>query len=183
MPQSRRRKTRSRKKGGVPPPSHHPSKFNPTWIAASLAIVIVIALAIYFFGQSTNTPDSGNAPPGTPVTAADGTVTTPSGLQYLDLAEGSGAGAQTGQRVAVHYTGTLTSGTKFDSSYDSGRPYEFVLGRGTVIKGWEEGLLNMKVGGKRKLIIPPSLGYGARGSGKIPPNATLIFEIELVSAK
>jgi FKBP-type peptidyl-prolyl cis-trans isomerase len=108
-------------------------------------------------------------------------VTTSSGLQYIDLKVGTGASAQTGQTVTVHYTGWLENGKKFDSSVDRGQPFSFPLGAGRVIKGWDEGVQSMKVGGKRKLIIPSNLGYGARGAGGvIPPNATLIFEVELL---
>src|SRR4051812_1396788 len=97
-------------------------------------------------------------------------TTTPSGLQYSDDQEGTGAAAKAGDTVEVHYTGTLTDGTKFDSSRDRGRPFSFALGAGRVIKGWDEGVAGMKVGGKRTLVIPPHLGYGARGAGSaIPP--------------
>ena len=108
--------------------------------------------------------------------------TTPSGLTYQDVVAGTGAEATKGQQVSVHYTGWLTDGTKFDSSKDRGDPFVFSLGAGRVIKGWDEGVQGMKVGGKRKLTIPPDLGYGARGAGGvIPPNATLVFEVELLS--
>ena len=106
---------------------------------------------------------------------------TDSGLKYEDLAIGDGATATTGQQVSVHYTGWLTDGSKFDSSVDRNQPFEFALGRGMVIRGWDEGVAGMKVGGKRKLTIPPQLGYGAHGAGGvIPPNATLVFEVELL---
>jgi len=102
-------------------------------------------------------------------------------LQIDEIEVGSGAEAQSGQTVSVHYTGWLTDGTKFDSSVDRGTPFEFPLGVGMVIKGWDQGVAGMKVGGKRKLTIPPDLGYGASGAGGvIPPNATLVFEVELL---
>jgi FKBP-type peptidyl-prolyl cis-trans isomerase FkpA len=110
------------------------------------------------------------------------TVTTPSGLKYEDLQVGTGAEARAGQSVKVHYTGWLTSGAKFDSSVDRGQAFSFPLGDGRVIRGWDEGVAGMKVGGRRKLIIPPQLGYGARGAGGvIPPNAELIFQVELLA--
>ena len=109
------------------------------------------------------------------------TVTTASGLVYEEIHVGAGTEAARGQHVTVHYTGWLTDGTKFDSSKDRGDPFDFPLGAGRVIKGWDEGVQGMKVGGKRKLTIPSALGYGARGAGGvIPPNATLVFEVELL---
>ncbi|NEO11905.1 MAG: FKBP-type peptidyl-prolyl cis-trans isomerase [Moorea sp. SIO4G2] len=114
-------------------------------------------------------------------TNMDQAVTTPSGLKYIDLVEGEGATPEKGQTVVVHYTGTLEDGSKFDSSRDRNRPFSFTIGVGQVIKGWDEGVSSMKVGGRRQLIIPPDLGYGARGAGGvIPPNATLIFDVELL---
>ncbi len=111
-------------------------------------------------------------------------VTTPSGLQYEDQQEGTGAAAKKGDTVDVHYTGWLTNGTKFDSSLDRGRPFSFRLGAGQVIPGWDEGVASMKPGGKRKLTIPAKLGYGSRGAGGvIPPNADLVFEVELLKVK
>jgi FKBP-type peptidyl-prolyl cis-trans isomerase FkpA len=111
-------------------------------------------------------------------------IKTPSGLVIEDLVVGSGDAAGAGQRVSVHYTGWLTNGNKFDSSKDRGQPFMFSLGRGEVIRGWDEGVTGMKVGGKRKLTIPPDLGYGARGAGGvIPPNATLLFEVELLGVR
>ena len=111
-------------------------------------------------------------------------ITTPSGLQYEDTTGGNGEVAQAGRRVQVHYTGWLyndgVQGAKFDSSKDRGQPFEFPLGAGHVIKGWDEGVQGMAVGGTRRLVIPAALGYGARGAGGvIPPNATLLFEVDL----
>jgi FKBP-type peptidyl-prolyl cis-trans isomerase FkpA len=116
------------------------------------------------------------------------TITTPSGLQYIDTEVGTGATAAAGQEVSVHYTGWLfndsVQGGKFDSSKDRNQPFEFDLGAGMVIKGWDEGVAGMQVGGKRTLIIPAALGYGARGAGgAIPPNATLKFDVELLAVR
>jgi FKBP-type peptidyl-prolyl cis-trans isomerase len=109
------------------------------------------------------------------------TTTTPSGLRYVDLVVGAGASPKAGDQVEVHYTGWLEDGKKFDSSVDRGQPFVFPLGAGRVIKGWDEGVASMKVGGRRRLIVPPGLGYGDRGAGRvIPPGATLIFEVELL---
>lgn len=112
------------------------------------------------------------------------TITTASGLIIDDIVTGNGAEAAAGQTVTVHYTGWLTNGNKFDSSKDRDDPFEFPLGAGHVIRGWDEGVQGMKVGGTRKLTIPPDLGYGARGAGGvIPPNATLVFEVELLGTE
>ena len=114
----------------------------------------------------------------------ENTVETTSGLKYVDEVVGTGAVPKTGQKVKVHYTGWLENGTKFDSSVDRGQPFEFVIGVGQVIKGWDEGVSTMKIGGKRKLIIPSKLGYGPTGAGStIPPNATLVFNVELLGVK
>ena len=116
-------------------------------------------------------------------------MTTQSGLQIVDTKAGTGAAPQTGQTCVMHYTGWLyengAKGRKFDSSVDRGEPFEFRVGTGMVIKGWDEGVATMKVGGKRTLIIPPQLGYGTRGAGGgvIPPNATLLFEVELIAVR
>lgn len=111
-------------------------------------------------------------------------ITTDSGLKYTDLVVGDGKSPLDGQGVSVHYTGTLEDGTKFDSSVDRGKPFSFTIGIGRVIAGWDEGVKSMKVGGKRRLVIPPDLGYGARGAGGvIPPNATLIFDVELLAIR
>ena len=109
-------------------------------------------------------------------------ITTATGLKYIDEAVGSGPTPKTGKKVKVHYTGWLKDGTKFDSSVDRGQPFEFIIGVGQVIKGWDEGVSTMRVGGKRTLIIPPELGYGERGAGTIPPNAALKFKVELLAA-
>ena len=126
------------------------------------------------------------AGPGGPPPVSGEEGTTSSGLKYIDIKEGSGNSPKTGQTVVVHYTGWLESdGTKFDSSLDRGQPFEFAIGVGQVIKGWDEGVATMKVGGKRRLIIPPELAYGEQGAGGglIPPNATLTFEVELLAIR
>lgn len=110
-------------------------------------------------------------------------IVTSSGLRYEDLTPGSGASPKPGQTVIVHYVGTLLNGNKFDSSRDRNRPFEFEIGEGRVIRGWDEGVMSMKMNGKRKLIIPPHLGYGSRDMGVIPPNSTLVFEVELLGVK
>jgi FKBP-type peptidyl-prolyl cis-trans isomerase len=115
---------------------------------------------------------------------AEQTVTTESGLTYLDMTVGTGRLAELGDTASVHYTGWLADGKKFDSSIDRKEPFSFRLGAGQVIKGWDEGVMGMKIGGKRKLTIPPQLGYGERGAGGvIPPNATLTFDVELLDLR
>jgi FKBP-type peptidyl-prolyl cis-trans isomerase FkpA len=152
------------------------------------AVVLVMGLIAYFAystfaSRNTNPAAATGAPTGSSSSAGQ-TVTTASGLQYQDLAVGTGQEAKTGDTVSVNYTGWLADGTKFDSSLDRGQPFQFTLGQGMVIKGWDEGVAGMKVGGKRKLIIPPDLAYGSAGyAGVIPPNATLTFEVDLLSIK
>lgn len=137
-----------------------------------LALVLVVALAALGLAvYKYYVPSSGKE------------ITTASGLKYVDIMAGQGPNPTKGQTVTVHYTGKLENGTVFDSSVEQGQPIEFPIGTGRVIKGWDEGLMTMKVGGKRRLIIPSSLGYGARGQGKIPPNSTLIFDVELLGAR
>ena len=124
------------------------------------------------------------ATPAGPTKVTGEPTKTASGLEYWDIKVGTGAVAQTGQQVKVDYTGWLTTGKKFDSSVGTGRPFDFKLGAGNVIKGWDEGIVGMKVGGKRQLRIPPDLAYGEKGyPGAIPPNATLIFDVRLVDVK
>ena len=112
-----------------------------------------------------------------------GATKTIGGVSIQDLKVGGGATATSGKIVSAHYTGRFPDGAKFDSSYDAGAPIEFLLGSGKVIKGWDVGIEGMRVGGKRKLTIPPELAYGARGGGPIPPNATLVFDVELMAVK
>jgi len=167
----------------------------------SLALAALILIALAGCQEKTTQGKSGGATataqtPGTTPTAdstgagmsgtqagAAAEVTTPSGLKYQDLVLGDGAVAEAGKQVSVHYTGWLTDNTKFDSSVDRGQPFEFILGQGQVIRGWDEGVRGMRVHGKRRLTIPSDLGYGPRGQGPIPPNATLIFEVELLGVK
>src|SRR5512132_3409828 len=137
-----------------------------------LAAVGVFAMTLGHAAGDTSAPTKVNGKP----------KKTTSGVEYWDITAGSGATAVSGKQVKVHYTGWLTDGKKFDSSLDRGQPFAFSLGAGQVIKGWDEGVAGMKGGGKRQLKIPPELGYGARGTpgGPIPPNATLIFDVELL---
>ena len=135
------------------------------------------------FAMAPDTNQADASALGGPLDAPD-TQITPSGLKIIELQVGEGAEAASGQTVSVHYRGTLENGKQFDASYDRGTPFTFPLGAGRVIKGWDEGVVGMKVGGKRKLVIPPDLAYGSRGAGGvIPPNATLVFEVELLDVK
>jgi peptidylprolyl isomerase len=142
----------------------------------SATMILVLAMIIIACTSTTTTTK-------TETKGDSGMITTPSGLQYQDIVVGSGTEAKSGNKVKVHYVGTLTDGTKFDSSVDRGKPFDFNLGAAQVIKGWDEGVAGMKVGGKRKLVIPADLGYGGRAIGKIPANSTLIFEVELLEVK
>jgi FKBP-type peptidyl-prolyl cis-trans isomerase len=151
-------------------------------VANVLALTTAFALAQTAPAKTKTVPRTNtNAP--TKVTG-DG-VKTPSGLIYWDIRVGNGEVAKEASHVRVHYTGWLTNGKKFDSSVDAGRPFDFTIGNGEVIKGWEEGVAGMRVGGKRQLRIPPDLGYGAEGTpdGTIPPNATLIFDVQLLGVQ
>jgi len=140
-----------------------------------LPLALIFMMIMFAFAQSKNSA---------PTKVAGKAHTTSSGLEYWDISPGTGAVATTGKHVKVHYTGWLTDGKKFDSSVDRKEPFEFKLGNGDVIKGWDQGVEGMKVGGKRQLRIPPQLGYGAQGAGGvIPPNATLIFDVELLGVR
>jgi len=153
------------------------------------ALVVVLVLALVVCGCKSQQPEEAKEVDAVDAARKSGTptgnevVTMDSGLEYIDVKVGEGAEAKAGQTVSVHYTGWLVDGSKFDSSVDRGQPFEFPLGGGSVIKGWDEGVAGMKIGGVRKLIIPSDLGYGSRGAGLIPPNSTLIFEVELLGVK
>ena len=142
-------------------------------------LLLIVAIAIPACSQKEvrSVPEKSAEPQ----QAATGAVKNPSGLSYTDLVKGNGAAPVSGKNVVVHYTGWLEDGKKFDSSLDHGQPFVFRIGAGEVIPGWDEGVMSMRVGGKRKLFIPAQLGYGANGApGAIPPNANLIFEVELL---
>jgi FKBP-type peptidyl-prolyl cis-trans isomerase FkpA len=149
---------------------------------ALIGLVAVIGVVVFVSACATKESQNQTAQTNAAASSAAGQlITTSSGLQYQILKEGSGSVAQSGKKVSVHYTGWLTNGTKFDSSVDRGQPFQFQLGAGQVIKGWDEGVAGMKIGEKRKLTIPSNLGYGERGAGgAIPPNATLVFDVELL---
>lgn len=159
----------------------------------SLILIFMTTVAITVVAQTPSTPTKKPATrtaatrpnPNVPTKVTGPGTKTASGLQYWDIKVGTGATAAAGQKVKVHYTGWLTNGKKFDSSVGTGHPFEFTLGNGDVIKGWDEGVAGMKVGGKRQLHIPPDLGYGANGTpdGTIPPNAALIFDVQLIGVQ
>jgi peptidylprolyl isomerase len=178
LPRSRKRRTVKARKNPQSAYSKEQSRGKKRsdnitkFLAGALILALVAGGLIYFFAYRGG--GSGKE------------VTTASGLKYVDIVEGQGASPKPGQIVSVKYTGTLVNGTKFDSSYDhpGGQPITFPIGRARVIPGWDEGLMTMKVGGKRKLIVPPKLGYDTLGKPPdIPPNATLLFDVELVDVK
>ncbi len=147
--------------------------------------IVLLFLVLASIAFSTNAFAQAKTDTSSPTKVTGDGVKTTSGLQYWDIKVGTGAEAKAGDHVKVHYTGWLTNGKKFDSSVDANRPFEFALGQGHVIKGWDEGVAGMKVGGNRQLRIPPDLGYGSRGTGGglIPPNATLVFDVQLLAIK
>ena len=148
-----------------------------------ITAILVLSAAV-LLAQSAQTPAAARPNTNAPTKVTGDSVKTASGLQYWDITIGTGEVAKEGSHVKVHYTGWLTTGKKFDSSVDAHRPFEFTVGKGEVIKGWDEGVTGMKVGGKRQLRIPPELGYGASGyPGVIPANATLIFDVQLLAVK
>jgi FKBP-type peptidyl-prolyl cis-trans isomerase len=149
-------------------------------------IILIVAVAAAAVAQTSPAKKAAPVPNTKSPTKVTGDgVKTDSGLQYWDIRMGNGETAKEGSHVRVHYTGWLTNGKKFDSSVDAHQPFDFTIGNGEVIKGWEEGVSGMRVGGKRQLRIPPSLGYGANGTpdGTIPPNATLIFDVQLLAVQ
>jgi FKBP-type peptidyl-prolyl cis-trans isomerase len=155
---------------------------NKTWIVALVLLVIAVGVGIYAYKSQPIKVASSPVP-----TLSDSITPTAtnnmSQLQIQDEVVGTGAEATVGKLITVNYLGTLLDGTKFDSSYDRGTPFQFTLGAGEVIQGWDQGFAGMKVGGKRKLTIPPELGYGASAMGSIPANSTLVFEVELLKVE
>ena len=175
MPQSRHRKTKAKKRprgsySTASAKAHTGSNRNLR--IGAIVVIAVLAVSVVAYVITHRGDKAGTE------------IVTASGLKYVDLVQGDGPNPRPGQTVTVNYTGTLENGRKFDSSYDHGKPYEFRIGTATVIKGWDEGLMSMKVGGKRKLTVPPALGYGVRGDPpNIPGNSTLVFEVELLGVK
>jgi FKBP-type peptidyl-prolyl cis-trans isomerase len=172
------------------------------WIAVAVALVAAAILFFggniwnFFFGNSvsssstisataplTNNPTNATTTSGSVTSTTMQNISTTKGIEIYDEQVGTGAEAVAGKTVSAHYIGTLTDGTKFDSSVDRGQPFEFPLGAGRVIKGWDIGIAGMKVGGVRRLVISPELAYGAQAIGPIPANSTLIFEVQLVAVK
>jgi FKBP-type peptidyl-prolyl cis-trans isomerase len=155
-----------------------------TWILAITLIALAGVSIAQTAARKTTAKRTAKPTASGPPKVTGAPTKTASGLEYWDIKVGTGAVAQTGKQVKVDYTGWLTNGKKFDSSVGTGRPFDFMLGAGQVIKGWDEGVVGMKVGGKRQLRIPPALAYGAAGHPpQIPPNSTLVFDLRLVDAK
>jgi peptidylprolyl isomerase len=151
-------------------------------LALAVAVIASVAAAGCTSAPKATTSEPAAATQPAPTTPAPATTPDVTALKIEDVKVGTGAEAKKGDLVTVNYTGYLTDGTKFDSSLDSGQPFKFTIGNGEVIAGWDQGFAGMKVGGKRKLTIPPELGYGAQGAGGvIPPNATLVFDVELLA--
>jgi len=149
-------------------------------------LIVVVAAGLAFYAYSLKGPALRPAEltPAHQISQPPTAAPEVSGLKIEDLKEGDGLEAKKGNSITVHYVGTLADGQKFDSSYDRNEPFTFTLGQGGLIPGWEQGILGMKVGGRRKLIVPPELAYGANGvPGRIPPNSTLFFEVELLEVK
>ena len=153
---------------------------NTLIVLGVLVIVLIIGGVIVLSGAMGGGAGASPSPSPTPKATK---VAVSKDLQITDITVGTGAEAVAGKKISVNYIGTLADGTKFDSSYDRNQPFEFTLGTGQVIAGWDQGVAGMKVGGKRKLVIPPSLGYGAKANGSIPANSTLTFEVELVAVQ
>ncbi len=149
-------------------------------LALGLVVIAVIVGVIAYVNRPA-APPTPSVAAGCVQGSVDNVITLPSGLKYADTLVCQGREAKSGDMLSMNYTGMLSNGTVFDSSSRGGRPLQFQLGVGQVIQGWDQGIVGMKVGSKRRLIIPPALGYGASGQGPIPPNATLIFDVELVS--
>ena len=150
----------------------------------SLSLLFLLSLALLAQTKKAAPAKAPDKKPAGPTKVSGKPITTSSGLEYWEIKKGTGAPALAGKEVSVNYTGWLTSGKEFDSSLDAGEPIKFTLGIGQVIKGWDEGIAGMKVGGKRQLRIPAALAYGSRGAPPaIPPNATLVFDVELMAVK